>query len=656
MLSPLRRSLRNTDLGEWLDPKSLLGNERVCEQRVQLIKSDLQHELKIELDKNNELSTLLMLLASDAKKMKTNANQIISQYEKKIQELIDEVQDKECRLHELHLDLEIVVNQNHQLLEDELKNKSLISQLQSEISSLEASLELRQRQYLDLETSLNRKVESLHEEIAALGRLRDEALSHLASTEDALQVKRSELISSVKARAAAAILSSLQQIQVRISYKAFGRWLSLTSYKTASQKLEKLLHLELVSMQNQCASSVQQLEERHRIELEDHRRKYTRVLDSRNGLVYELIRAKKHVPHFVLSNWKSRFIRSIYERCQVEKTKTSRLLRDFKEAVDTNKRTGGKIIKLICNGYDRYCLSTFFRRWEKQICNLNVIQGLKSTLQIQSLNHERLLIQMQDALSQLNSKYEGDKRKWEARAVAISSLEEHLSAEMQELKRAIASISRRKPTSFEDTVNELLAEREKLINDLQEQNGIKHVKITETESELQKKTMSLISANEKIEDLQATIDKMIQEKSHMEGQIQELQWKVEKHALDNMEYRNNLSSSESLKGSDIIKDLAESRAKIAQLQDTVEHYSSQLSLSQHNCRELIQKLAISEKKAEALEETIAEYKVPRPVDMNFNRSPLNADRFMNFLSVIFSMLEIICHVPCLVAATTSQSI
>ena len=638
MLSSLRPSSSSAVLGEWRDPKALLGNDRVCEQRVQMIKADLQHDLKTELDKNNELSTLLMLLAADAKKMKLNSNKIIAVCEGRINELIQEVDEKECRLHQLHLDLEIAVNDNHRLLDVEFQQKNKIAELQSDIHRLESSLELLGKKYHDLTDDMTERTRIHQEEIISLTASRDDLQSQLSSAEASLQSAQQTLMASVRARAAASLFHSFCKLQLRLCHKALGQWRAYSALEVALASFQRRLHSELVSMQTQCGATVQQLEERHRVDLEEQRRKYARVYDARNAIMHDLIRAKRRSHLHALSLWKSKFISCLHVKYLKEKRRNEELSSDLKASSLQTRAKGAQIIIMACRRLHRHHLSVAFNEWEKKTKNHKLVSDLEDQLQLQSLRHDRHIGQLQDELNTLKIVHESDRRKWETRALALTSLEERLSAEMLDLKMAVASISRRKSFAADDEARQLLLDSNTAdLDEMRTQVRAAEWRSSKLESEVRSKDSELAHCKEAYSVISSDLNVLGREKEQAEARALQIQSDNERLRTENKRLQDLLSSSDSSDNSALIKDLIESRAFTDELQRSLQARQAQLAITEANLSRMEQRATSAETQAEQLEIILLERNKMEPSPV-FERASSSAAMNFDALSKWFQVL------------------
>lgn len=325
----LGQSFSTDTFGEWKQPRDVLGfaSEVLREGLLKEVAEDRAIELRLERDKTMELSKLLQMLASDARAMKTQSTATIKQLDIKVAELEEVSYNKDCRVQELHLDLDILNTKLHESMEENIKKSTVIAELRESLSSAQHQTDMLQREFEVYKSKTQEQLSTLRSDNDAVrGQL--DAVSHeLAATVRARDSCFADLRFSRQRCGAIMMHYAAKVIKRRLLSSALCVWRSQAASESSQARAQLHFAKERRALAEEFAASlavlqsdrdqeIQRLRESHEVAWESERRKHTRVADSRNLIIFDLLRNKRVHAIEVLSMWKSAHISRLREALQ----------------------------------------------------------------------------------------------------------------------------------------------------------------------------------------------------------------------------------------------------------------------------------------------------------------------------------------------------
>jgi hypothetical protein len=418
----------------WDKPKKILGTGSSAQElQVHLLRDEFTTSLRFETDKNRELSSLLLLLATDAKRMQINANNIIQEQEEKIQILSEEAYNNESRIHQLHLDVELFHAEVQNLMERDIQQKRRNFELQETIQNMTSTLQLQTAEYTDTSNELQAHLKAKESEVVEL----QKQVLEMNTSQQALQLNLEQ--THVKVRDVVQQQSTIRIVHVfetarrRYLSLRLSQWRSKASYMNAStlaHQQYKKQHQQLLSEHNY---NIQLLEKQSAIALEEQRRKYVRIYDSRNLLVFDLIRCKRNTAHQILSQWKNKLITSLLTKLGSQQL-AHKILED---AVEDMKKRSIRLIMLL--------LSSKIRSLEDIKIRKSYVEWVLYTQRQRMLMAESTSVLQQDkqleALNTLHQDVEHLRSERMQREADIEDIQQKYASEIVNLKSMIQEMA-----------------------------------------------------------------------------------------------------------------------------------------------------------------------------------------------------------------------
>jgi hypothetical protein len=308
----------NPSFGYWADPKSVIGEiGSSCIREI--IDEDHKTELKVVRDQNQDLANLFLLVATDAKKLQTKSNSHLKSLRLEANNLRDELLSREFLIAQLQIDIEAKHTQLQEQLFKETTNKDQIFHLESELVDCKSEILRIQAEYDKFQRNSNQNTDMLTSRLQECEQSVCDMRDMLHTSKFDLEASKVLALRTRKEGAAVYLYMTLESLQRRLCHRALCNWRAMSSHKTAvyhaSLKFENMKAVSEKDWNQQLSDSkathVQEkslLKDEYNVRLEEQRRKYVRVQDSRNFLIFDLIKSKRMTAERCISKWKSVYI------------------------------------------------------------------------------------------------------------------------------------------------------------------------------------------------------------------------------------------------------------------------------------------------------------------------------------------------------------
>lgn len=454
----------------WQDPRDVLRSDTSAvslpfEDRVRL--DDAEFRLGIERSRTHELSTLLLAVSTDARRLRETSSRMIGEYATRLEAQEDELFEKANTIAQLQIDINALGVQIGEYIElgsariDEIfRLKSEANERVQELALLDARFE----QY---------RVES-RTELAAVLAAKEERDRQIAALESSLVeaqelcVFRAAVVAKVtRSLASYRLHATTEAVKRRLFAKALSRWRCASAYSTghraASMQIAKEAAAMTLQLTSQHSRAMQQAQEGHALETEQARRRLVRVRDSRDSIAYDWLRNRPLQLVSMLSAWKTAHIKWLSDRCAAQTSRLIALETEAEAAVlhrvaDRKERAANQLCRLLVHRFS-CSIRTRFNQWSvvchriragEQIRHVRAadaaahqiicgnLQQLIAEAEQRSISQladfERSLTEKDLIIASISSRYEEATRALGETAAAREELEAQLASEMEQTR------------------------------------------------------------------------------------------------------------------------------------------------------------------------------------------------------------------------------